>query len=87
MCSLTIEREDLRPEVAARVIADGALADAIRALRSTFLELRERYRLVIDPGPRGYAAQAIQVEIEGDERLLRADAVDIVQRFLTALGV
>jgi hypothetical protein len=75
------------PEAAARVIADGPLADAIRALRSTFLELRERYRLVADPGPHGYAAQAVQVEFEGDERLLRADAVDIVQRFLTELGV
>jgi hypothetical protein len=75
------------PEPAARLIADGPLADAIAPLRSTFLEIREHYRLATDPGPRGYAAQAVQVEIEGDERLFRADAVDIVQRFLTGLGV
>lgn len=38
-----------------------------------------------DIGPRSYAEQALEVEPDGDERLLQADAVDAIQRFLTVL--
>lgn len=73
------------PEPAARELAEGSLSDAVANLRSTLLEVRERYRDTTDPGPRGYALQASQVELDADERLLRADAVDIVQRFCDAI--
>jgi len=75
------------PEAAARELAEGSLSDAVAQLRSTLMEVRERYRETTDPGPRGYALQASQVELDADERLLRADAVDIVQRFCTAIGL
>ncbi len=74
------------PEAAARELAEGSLSDAVAHLRSTLIEVRERYRETTDPGPRGYALQASQVELDADERLLRADAVDIIQRFCTAIG-
>lgn len=38
------------------------------------------------PGPIGYAEQAGEVEPGTDPATLRADAVDVVQRFFTALG-
>jgi hypothetical protein len=75
------------PEAAAQELVEGSLSDAVAHLRSTLLEVRERYRETTDPGPRGYALQAVQVELDADERLLRADAVDIVQRFCTAIGL
>lgn len=75
------------PEAAAQELVEGSLSDAVAHLRSTLLEVRERYRETTDPGPRGYALQASQVELNADERLLRADAVDIVQRFCAAIGV
>jgi hypothetical protein len=75
------------PEAAAQELVEGSLSDAVAHLRSTLLEVRERYRETTDPGPRGYALQASQVELDADERLLRADAVDIVQRFCTAIGL
>ena len=34
----------------------------------------------------GYAAQAAEVEPGADATTLRADAVDVVQRFITALA-
>jgi hypothetical protein len=73
------------PEQAADRLLEGSLADALGPLRSTFLEVRERYRTSSDPGPAGYARQAIQVEPEATAAELRADAVDVVQRFLEAL--
>jgi hypothetical protein len=75
------------PEGAAKELVEGSLSDAVARLRSTLLEVRERYRETTDPGPRGYALQASQVELDADERLLRADAVDIVQRFCSGIGL
>jgi hypothetical protein len=60
--------------------------NALGPLQSTFLEVRERYRDTSDIGPRAYAEQAIQVDPQAPEPELRADAVDAVQRFFTALG-
>jgi hypothetical protein len=74
------------PEVAARRLRSGALADAIPALRSTLLEVRERYRRPRDIGPASYASQALLVDPGGDEALLRADAVDAVDRFFSELN-
>jgi hypothetical protein len=75
------------PEQAARRLLDGGLADALGALRTTFLEVGARYVRTTDSGPLGYAEQALEVEPEADPALLRADAVDVVQRFIEALGI
>ncbi len=73
------------PEDAAQALRDGRLSNATGPLKSTFLEIRERYRSPSDIGPRSYAEQAIQVDPQTPETELRADAVDAVQRFFTAL--
>ena len=75
------------PEDAAHALLGGKLASALTPLRSTLIEVRERYRHTSDIGPRSYAEQAIQVNPETPEAELRADAVDAVQRFFTALGL
>ena len=73
------------PEQAARRLHDGDLQDALAPLRSTFLEVHERYRKPSDAGPHAYAEQAVQVDPTADEAELRADAVDVVQRFFDTL--
>lgn len=75
------------PEDAARALLHGGLSNALGPLQSTFLEIRERYRNPSDIGPRSYAEQAIQVDPQTPDAELRADAVDAVQRFFTALGL
>jgi hypothetical protein len=75
------------PDQAAQRLLDGRLADALGALRTTFLEVRARYATTTDSGPRGYAEQALEVEPDADPALLRADAVDVVQRFFEVLGI
>lgn len=75
------------PEQAAQQLLNGPFAEDLPGLRSTFLELRARYSSTSDIGPSGYAEQALQVEPEADERELRADAVDAVQRFFETLGL
>lgn len=75
------------PEQAAQSLLDGKLASALPPLRSTFLEVRERYLRTTDSGPIGYAEQALEVEPDADVALLRADAVDVVQRFFAVLDV
>jgi hypothetical protein len=75
------------PEDAAQALRVGPLTSALGPLQSTFLEVRERYRDTSDIGPRAYAEQAIQVDPQAPEPELRADAVDAVQRFFTALGL
>lgn len=74
------------PEQAGQRLLDGEFADELGRLRSTFLEVRERFVKTGDSGPIGYAEQAGAVEPEADAATLRADAVDVVQRFFTALG-
>lgn len=73
------------PEQAASRLRNGDLADALAPLSSTFREVRERYRALSDAGPRGYARQAMQADPEASASELRADAVDVVQRFFDAL--
>lgn len=73
------------PEPAARRLLAGKLAGELPALRTTFAEIAERYGKTTDIGPCSHAEQALEVEPDGDERLLRADAVDAVQRFLALL--
>lgn len=73
------------PEPAAQRLLTGKLAVELPALRTTFAEVAERYGTTADIGPRSYAEQALEAEPDGDERLLRADAMDAVQRFVTLL--
>jgi hypothetical protein len=75
------------PEAAAARLRVGRLSDALPALRSTFAEVRERYIRPSDVGPTSYADQALQVDPELDRATLRADAVDVVERFFRALGI
>ncbi len=75
------------PEQAARLLRTGDLADALSPLRSTFREVRERYRGPSDAGPRAYAEAAAQVNPATDEAELRADAVDVVHRFFDAMDL
>lgn len=75
------------PEQAAHELLGGRLADVLPALRSTFLEVQARYTQTSDAGPSAYADQALQVEPEANESELRADAVDVVQRFFESLGL
>jgi hypothetical protein len=75
------------PEQAARRLLDGGLANALPSLRTTLREVRERYVKTNESGPIGYAEQALEVEPDADAALLRADAVDVVQRFFAALDL
>jgi hypothetical protein len=83
-CSTTAPVDPRTPPQALR---NGKLTSARGPLQSTFLEVRERYRDTSDIGPRAYAEQAIQVDPQALEPVLRADAVHAVQRFFTALGL
>ncbi len=74
------------PAQAAETIAGCDLRDAVPALRSTLLEIRERFRTPNAIGPSSYAAGALLVEPEGDGAGFRADAVAAVAEFLEALG-
>ncbi|MGH2880219.1 MAG: hypothetical protein ACRDK4_11515 [Solirubrobacteraceae bacterium] len=75
------------PEQAANRLREGGLADALPSLQTTFVEVRARYMRTIDSGPVGYAEQALEVEPSADIAQLRADAVDVVQRFFAALEI
>jgi hypothetical protein len=75
------------PEQAAHRLLNGEFADEFDSLKTTFLEVRERYVGTADSGPVGYAKQALEVQPEVGEMELRADAVDVVQRFFAELGV
>ena len=75
------------PEQAAERLRAGKLVDAMEPLRTTFLEVRERYVKTTDSGPLGYAEQSLEAEPDADAALLRADAVDAVRRFFSALGL
>jgi hypothetical protein len=75
------------PEQAAERLLSGAFAGELESLRSTLLEVRARYTATTDSGPSAYAEQAGEVEREADPAMLRADAVDVVQRFFIALAL
>jgi hypothetical protein len=73
------------PTEAAEALADGKLRDAAPVLRSTLIEIAERYRTPNAIGPAGYAEQALLADPDSDEAVLRADAVAAVGEFLDAL--
>lgn len=72
------------PEQAAHMLRAGQFVTDLATMRSAFIEIAARFTSTSDAGPRGYAEQAIEVEPEADASLLRADAVDVVQRFVQA---
>ena len=74
------------PEEAAANLLDGPLATKLEELERTFIEVQARFEDSNDVGPRGYASQALQVEPESSATTLRLDAVDVVERFFTALN-
>ena len=54
------------PEQAAHRLLNGELAEALKPLRTTFVEVRERYVKTRDSGPVGYAEQALEAQPEAD---------------------
>ena len=73
------------PEQAAHRLINGDFADELDSLKTTFLEVRARFVGTADSGPVGYAKQALEVQPEVGEAELRADAVDVVQRFFAEM--
>jgi hypothetical protein len=73
------------PTAAARQLLDGKMADRLRALRSTFLEVRERFYSVTSPGPKGFAAESSRADPSAREDENRALAVAAVNEFIEAL--
>jgi hypothetical protein len=73
------------PTAAARQLLDGKLADRLRALRSTFLEVRERFYSVDSQGPKGFAAESSRADPSAREDENRALAVAAVNEFIEAL--
>ena len=73
------------PAAAARQLLDGKLADRLGALRSTFLEVRERFHSVTSPGSKGFAAESSLADPSAREDENRARAAAAVNEFIEAL--
>jgi hypothetical protein len=73
------------PDAAARRLLNGKLADRLPALRSTFLEVRERFHAVTSPGSKGFAAEALRADPSAAEDEMRARAAAAVDGFIKAL--
>lgn len=73
------------PRAAARQLLDGKLADRLPALRSTFLEVRERFYSVTSPGPKGFAAESARADPSALQDENRALAVAAVNEFIEDL--
>jgi hypothetical protein len=73
------------PQMAAAAVYEGGLGSSIASLRSTLVEVGERYRSPSSVGPQGYAEQSLIMDPQLDERTLRLDAVTAVREFLQAL--
>lgn len=73
------------PTAAARQLLEGKLADRLPALRSTFLEVRERFYSVASLGPKGFAAESARADPSAPEGENRALAVAAVHEFIEVL--
>ena len=73
------------PTAAARRLLEGRLADRLPALRSTFLEVRERFYSVTSQGPKGFAAESARADPSAPEDENRALAVAAVHEFIETL--
>ncbi len=74
------------PVQAAREILESRLAENLGGLRSTLVEVSERFRAPINIGPESYALEYLRADATADERSLRADAVAAAKEFFGALG-
>lgn len=74
------------PADAAAKIVHSSLRDAVPALRSTLIEIGERFRGPNAVGPAHFAEQSRLAEPEAIETELRADAVAAVAEFLDSLN-
>lgn len=73
------------PEAAADRLLHERFDQPRQELRSTFIEVRERFRRTSDTGPVAYAAQSALADPAVDELTLRADAVTAVEVFFGRL--
>lgn len=73
------------PKEAAEEIQGGDLRPAVGELRSTLIEVRERYRTPNSVGSSAYATQMLHIEPDLNEAELRADAVAAIGEFIDAL--
>lgn len=74
------------PRGAAATIYEGGLGDSATALRSTLVEVGERYRSPNSVGPEAFARQSLEVDPSLEERVMQLDAVSAVREFLAALA-
>jgi hypothetical protein len=73
------------PSAAARQLLTGKLAERLPALRSTLLEVRERFYSVTSAGPKGFAAESSRADPSAAENQSRALAVAAVHEFIETL--
>lgn len=73
------------PVEAARVVIASPVAARLPGMRSTFLEVRERFRTDRAIGSQAYAQEALKVTPEASRALLAADAAAAVNEFLDLL--
>lgn len=73
------------PAAAAQVINCGPLQPKLAGMRSTFVELRERFRNDRAHGAKAYADEGLKVTPEAERALLAADAASAINEFLDAL--
>lgn len=74
------------PAQAAEQLRQGMFGDELPSMRTTFLELRERFRATGDLAPGHYAQGMKRVDPEAGEATGRADAVAAVREFIDELG-
>jgi hypothetical protein len=74
------------PTAAAHVVNASPLQPTLTSMRSTFLELRERFRSDRAQGSQAYAQEALKVTPEANRPLLAADAAAAINEFLDALN-
>jgi hypothetical protein len=73
------------PTAAARQLLDGNLADRLPALKSIFLEVRERFYSVTSVGPKGFAAESERADPSASDEQNRALAAAAVNEFIDAM--
>ncbi len=74
------------PAAAAEAVNASPLQPKLAGMRSTLLEVRERFRNDRAHGSQAYAQEASKVTPEADRALLAADAAAAVNEFLDALS-
>jgi hypothetical protein len=73
------------PTAAAHQLLSGGLGERLPALRSTFLEVRERFYSVTSPGPKGFAAESARADPAASDEQNRALALAAANEFFDHL--